>query len=81
MNQETIVAQVCLALPQRNKGKKLTPVTINIVYCIKTKPPSEQDRMEWVYYTSIPIENYRIAFNMVRFYQKSRFMKFEQSHL
>ena len=47
VNQEIGVIQVCLAPPQRNKGKKLTPITINIVYCIETKPLSEQDKIEW----------------------------------
>ena len=68
VSQEIRVAQVCLAPPQRNKGKKLTPVTINIVHCIETNPPSEEDRIEWFLLTSIPIENYRIAFNVVKFY-------------
>lgn len=54
--------------PTERKGKKLTPVAINVVHCKEINPPSEEDCIEWFLLTSVPIPDAEAAMDIVKWY-------------
>jgi len=67
VRQEIKVCTVKLCPPPR-KGKKLSPVSINVIHCIEIDPPSEEDKIEWFLLTSLPIGNVETAITIVNWY-------------
>jgi hypothetical protein len=54
--------------PSERRGKKLNPVTINVVHCREIDPPSEEERIEWFLLTSFRIDNAEAALMVISWY-------------
>jgi Transposase DNA-binding/Transposase Tn5 dimerisation domain len=67
VKQSIRACSVNLSPPKRTK-KKLSPITINIIYCVETAPPSSEDCIEWFLITSIPITNAKTVIDIVKWY-------------
>jgi len=67
VRQEIRVCTVKLCPPPR-KGKKLNPITINVIHCVEKSPPSEEDKVEWFLLTSLPISDAEAVINIVNWY-------------
>jgi hypothetical protein len=53
---EVRAASVTLRPPQRN-GRKLPPVTLNVVMVREINPPADEEAVEWMLLTNLPIDD------------------------
>ena len=67
VTQDIRACKVVLNPPPR-QNKKCSPVTINIVHCIESNPPSEEEKIEWYLLTSMPITDRNLVFKTIRYY-------------
>jgi len=67
VRQEIRACTVYLKPPKR-KGKKLTPVAINVIHCKEINAPNNEDQLEWFLLTSFPIKDSCAAFDVVKWY-------------
>jgi hypothetical protein len=54
--------------PPKGKGKGLPPIAINIVHCVEVDPPTEEEKIEWLLITSVPIDTAEKALEVVEWY-------------
>src|SRR5215204_5291736 len=67
VRQEIRCSTVTLRPPHR-KGKKLEPITINVVHCKEKNAPTSEEKIEWFLLTSLPVENGEKALEIVNWY-------------
>lgn len=60
-------ARVQLRAPSR-KGMKLPPVYVNVVLVREEKPPSNEEPIEWLLLTSLPIEMFEEVCEVIEYY-------------
>jgi hypothetical protein len=63
------VRAACVTLrPPNRKGRKLPPVTVNVVLVRESHPPEGESPIEWVLLTSLPIETLEQVRNVIASY-------------
>ena len=67
VRQEIKALRVKLSPPPR-KHRKLSSVSINVIHCVETDPPSQEDKIEWFLLTSLPINETAAVIDIVRWY-------------
>lgn len=67
VRQEIRACSIVLSPPKR-KGKKLSPITINVIHCAEIEPPNNEDKIEWFLLTSLPVEDSKAAIEIVNWY-------------
>jgi hypothetical protein len=65
--QEIRALEVVLKAPRR-RGQKLETVKIGVVLAREVDPPAGQDRIEWVLLTSLPVNNFEAAQELIALY-------------
>lgn len=67
VKQDVRACVATLSAPTR-LGKKLPDIQINVVHCVETNPPSDEDKIEWFLITSLPIDKEEDVVNIIKWY-------------
>jgi len=67
VRQEVRTCQVKLCPPKR-QGRRLDPITIQVIHCVEKDPPNDQDKVEWFLLTSLPVHDSQTVTDIVNWY-------------
>ncbi len=66
--QQVIRTHTVHLKPTKRKGKRLNSISVNVIHCEEINPPCAEDKIEWFLLTSYPINEAKIAFDVIRWY-------------
>lgn len=66
--QQVVRMQTVALKPPKRQGKKLNPISIQVIHCEEINPPGEGDKIEWLLLTSYPIQDIKTAFEVIGWY-------------
>lgn len=54
--------------PPKRKGKKLSPIPVNIIHCEEITAGKKQEKIEWFLITSVPVKDLETAKKVINWY-------------